>query len=356
MPPVPPPIPSGLGGHSGPGSQSGTGKIAPATPGKIVKDRLPARVINPTAPVPVGFQAFVTQTGPVLKKGVTWRVYSFPDRKLLSVHSAALTTAHLAPGTYFVNAAYGLANLTRKIEVKPGAPDEESFVLNAGALQVLAKFMDDRPIKAGIRFTIQSDDQDQFGNRPTILSNVKPGRMVRLNAGGYHIISAYGDTNAKVEANVVVEPGKLTVATIKQSAAKVTFRLVQKPGGEALADTQWTILTASGEVVTKGAGALPTHILAAGEYTVIARHNGLSYIGKFTVQSDKPEQVEVAMENGPASPEALKEAADPSGEPADDSSETSAATPLPNADTAPMPHRASHGIAHPEALLRDSVH
>ena len=80
-----------------------------------------------------------------------------------------------------------------------------------------------------------SDEEDQFGNRRTILGSAKPGLTIRLNAGAYHIVSLYGDANATVRADVTVEPGKVTEATVKHAAAAITFKLVEEAGGEALA-------------------------------------------------------------------------------------------------------------------------
>ena len=85
-----------------------------------------------------------------------------------------------------------------------------------------------------------------------------------------------------MRADVTVEPGKVTEATIKQTGSKTTFKLVQSLGGEALADTKWTILTSAGDVVKENAGALPTHILSPGSYAVVADHGGLSYTRKFS--------------------------------------------------------------------------
>ena len=59
------------------------------------------------------------------------------------------------------------------------------------------------------------------------MENAKPGLVIRLNAGAYHIVSLYGDANATVRADVTVEPGKITEATIKHTGAKTTFKLVQ---------------------------------------------------------------------------------------------------------------------------------
>jgi hypothetical protein len=223
-----------------------------------------------------------------------------------------MPTAALLPGDYLVNAAYGLSNLTKKIKVESGKSIEETFVLNTGALKLAATLPNGDPLPEGsVRFDIFSDEEDQFGNRHRILANAKPGVVIRLNAGAYHIASLYGDANASVKCDVTVEPGKITEATVKQTGAKITFKLVQTLGGEALADTKWKILTSAGDVVKENAGALPTHILANGSYAVVADHGGLDYTRKFSIESSDPKQIEVVVDDGPTSADALKQLLDP---------------------------------------------
>jgi hypothetical protein len=272
---------------------------------------------NSSAPVPVTFKALLTEAGPELKTGLIWRVFTpqpGPNgaRKLVSVHRDAMPTAALPPGEYLVNAAYGLSNLTKKIKVESGRSLEETFVLNTGGIKLAAMLVSGaRLSQSSVRFDILSDDEDQFGNRRKVIEDAKPGLVIRLNAGAYHVVSLYGDANATVRVDVTVEPGKITEATIKHAAAATTFKLVQSAGGEALADTQWTILTTTGDVVKETTGALPTHILAIGDYAVVAKHNNQSYTSKFNVASGKPKQIEVVMESGPATPEALKAIIEP---------------------------------------------
>jgi hypothetical protein len=86
---------------------------------------------------------------------------------------------------------------------------------------------------------------------------------------------------------------------------------VQTLGGEALADTKWTLLTSAGDVVKENAGALPTHILAPGSYAVVADHGGSSYTRKFSIEAGEAKQVEVVVDDGPTSPEELKALTDP---------------------------------------------
>ena len=263
-------------------------------------------------PVPVTFKALLTEGGPQVKSGVVWRVFapqpgSNGVRKLVSTHRDAMPTAALVPGEYLVNATYGLSNLTKKIKVESGRSLEETFVLNTGGLKLAAVLANgDALAGSTVHFEILSDEEDQYGNRHKILEDAKPGVVIRLNAGAYHLVSTYGDANATVRADVTVEPGKITEATVKHAAAPITFKLVQTAGGEALADTKWSILTTTGDVVKEVTGALPTHILAAGNYAVVANHNGESYTNKFSVASGQTKQIEVVMQEGPATPEALK--------------------------------------------------
>jgi hypothetical protein len=293
-------------------------KLAAAPPaGGSAQPPGPPATAGPLPPVPVTFKALLTEGGRKLESGLVWRVFAFEPaangtRKLISTHREANPTAALPPGEYLVNAAYGLSNLTKKVKVETGRSVVETFVLNAGGLKLGAVLANGQALPAGsVHFDILSDEEDQFGERRTILGNAKPGVVIRLNAGAYHIVSLYGRANATVRADVTVEPGKITDATIKHAAAPVTFRLVQKAGGEALADTKWTILTPTGDVVKEVAGALPTHILATGNYAVVANHNGESYTSKFAVATGEAEQIEVVMEQGPATPEVLKAITEP---------------------------------------------
>jgi hypothetical protein len=68
---------------------------------------------------------------------------------------------------------------------------------------------------------------------------------------------------------------------------------VARPGGDAIADTQWNVANTQGEVVKESVGALPTHIFAPGMYTVSARNAGEVFQRTFAVQAGESVQVEV---------------------------------------------------------------
>ena len=247
--------------------------------------------------------ALLTQDGQRIDQGLVWRVFqgnnAAADGKssLISVHREASPVLKLAPGDYIVNAAFGRAHLTRRISVKPGIPSVEPFILNAGGLRLTAVVGSGEAAPANsITYDVYSDDRDQFGNRSKVMAGAKPGLILRLNSGIYHIVSTYGDANAVVSADVTVEAGKLTEATVAHAAGKVTFKLVTRAGGEALADTQWSIVNTQGEVVKESVGALPTHVLAPGAYTATAKSAGRAYQRDFAVQPGETAQVEIVVQ------------------------------------------------------------
>lgn len=261
-----------------------------------------------TPPHPTGgevrLMALLTGDGQKIDSGIVWRVYEdkapkaqkSDKLKLLLTSREAAPTLKLVPGFYVVNASFGRAHLTRKITVKTGAPAIEQFVLNAGGLRLTALVGTGPAPPNTVTYDILAGERDQSDNREVIISGVKPGLIIRLNAGIYHIVSTYGGANASVRADVTVEAGKLTEASVTHTAGTVTFKLVTRTGGEALPDTHWTVQSPDGHLIKESVGALPTHILAPGSYTVLAKSSGKVFRREFTVKSGDVSQVEVMLE------------------------------------------------------------
>ena len=79
------------------------------------------------------------------------------------------------------------------------------------------------------------------------------------------------------------------------------MKLVSQHGGEAVADTAWSVLTAGGDVVSESVSAFTTMVLAEGEYTAVARNKDKIYQREFTVHSGKNADIEVSMKEQQAS-------------------------------------------------------
>lgn len=250
----------------------------------------------------VKLEALLTDDGQSIDQGIAWHVFAEkaePDgkRRLLRTIKEARPIAQLPVGTYMVTASFGRAHLTRRITIGAGEAKSEPFVLNAGGLRVAATLQKgDAAQDRLVSYDILSDERDQSGQRQKIMSQAKPGLIIRLNAGLYHIVSTYGDANARLHADVAVEAGKLTEISVAHAGARVTLKLVTRAGGDALADAQWSIANAQGEVIKTTAGALPAHILAPGSYTVTASYSGRTYRREFKVQAGDVTHVELVIQ------------------------------------------------------------
>ena len=248
-------------------------------------------------------EALLTDASEPMKEGLTWRIFSpipGPDGKLPRLASAegGAPDFELAPGEYFVHVAFGRAGVTKKLAVPAsGAVEKQSLVLNAGGLVLNAVSGSDARIPAAkLTFKIyKADDSVDIEQQQLVVENVRPNTIIRLNAGTYHIVSSYGNVNAVIRSDIRVEAGKLTEAIIQHRAAQVTLKLVSEPGGEAIADTAWSILTSAGDVVSESVGAFPTIVLAEGQYAAVARNKDKVYQRDFEVMAGNDGDVEVLL-------------------------------------------------------------
>ncbi|MER9679549.1 hypothetical protein NKJ23_09485 [Mesorhizobium sp. M0184] len=246
----------------------------------------------------ITLSAQLTDKGADITRGIVWRVFkpeSASDGKLPMVASAHGGTAifQLEPGSYLVHASYGRAGATKRITVGKEAK-RESLVLDAGGLKldaVLSGGVRIPPKK--LRFSIYESHAAADGDRALIIPDVEPNSVVRLNAGTYHVVSTYGAVNAVIRSDIRVEAGKLTEATVEHRAAEMTMKLVREPGGEAIADTSWSLLNESGDPIKETVGAFASMVLAEGDYTIIAKNRDRIYQKDFTVVAGHNQDIEV---------------------------------------------------------------
>ncbi len=250
----------------------------------------------------VAFEARLTKDGEAMKDGLAWRVFGpIPgaDGKLPLLASSDGGTAdfQLAPGDYFVNVAFGRAGVTRKLNVpESGQVSKQTVVLDAGGFVLNAVTGSEVRIPPSqLSFSVYSSETREDGERGLVIADVKPNSIVRLNAGTYHVVSEYGGVNAVARADIQVEAGQLTSATLQHRAAQITLKLVSQPGGEAIADTAWSVLTAAGDIVNESVSAFSTMVLSEGDYLAVARNKDKIYQREFTVKSGQNADVDVLL-------------------------------------------------------------
>jgi hypothetical protein len=251
-----------------------------------------------------------TDTQPV-HEGLQWRVFEDvpgPDgnHKLVAQSSDATPNLPLPDGNFIVHAALGLAGATKRITINGGLLNE-TLVLNAGGLRIAGQLGDTpiNPAKLSVSIYVP-----EHGNPEAklVVANAKSTDMIGLPEGNYHIVSTLLDaatngsstpTNSVISADLRVQAGKLTDATLRHRAATMTLKLVNSPDGEALANTAFTILTPGGDIIREMIGAFPSATLAEGEYVAIARHDSKTYQATFKVVSALDRDVEVLTQESP---------------------------------------------------------
>jgi len=234
---------------------------------------------------------------PPVTNGLIWRI--FPDRpdesgafKVLREDRTATPNIVLPPGNYVVHVTLGLVSAVRAVTLKPET-DRESFLLPAGGLRIEGRVGTSKIPTNQISFAIYKGSQFEGGDRAPLLPSVAAGDVVLLPEGTYYIISNYGDANSVVRSDIRVQASKLTDVVVTHRAAVITLKLVSDKGGEALANTAWSVITPGGDVIKESIGAFPRVVLSEGEYRAIAKNEGKVYERPFNVVNGVDGEVEV---------------------------------------------------------------
>ena len=304
----PPPVPPALV----PEAPSGALSLAPPS-GPAAAPNLPAPLTQPpvaaippviAAPSPsTAGQAVLSLTArygkdlPVINSGLVWRV--FPDRpddtgtfKLIREERGATPNIVLPPGSYVIHVTFGLVSAVRPVTLKSETV-RESFLLPAGGLRIEGRVGTSKIPQNQIAFSIYKGSQFEVGERAPLVPSVSPGDVALLPEGTYYIISNYGDANSVVRTDIRVQAGKLTDVIITHRAAVITLKLVGDKGGEALANTAWSVITPGGDVIKESIGAFPRVVLSEGEYRAIAKNEGKVFERPYNVDNGVDGEVEV---------------------------------------------------------------
>jgi hypothetical protein len=250
-----------------------------------------------------------------VRSGVIWRVFdeaSQPDgsHRLVVESREATPVFSLPDGAYIVHAAFGLAGATRRVTIE-GRNVSERLVLNAGGLKLIDKLGETQIPPQRLSISIYVPERGN-SEAKLVLANAKADETLCLPEGSYHIVSTLLDTsqgaqggnnatNSVVTADLRVPAGKAIEATLRHRAATITLKLANSPGGEALANTSFSVLTPGGDVIRELIGAFPALVLAEGEYVAIARHESKTYQTTFKVQTNADKDVEIVVQPQPAS-------------------------------------------------------
>ena len=313
-PPVPPvavPLPDGVGT----GAVSLAPPSGPATVPAIPPSVLSPPIAAPASPVaaPPGGAAAVPPSAsgqavlalsarfgkdlPPVTGGVIWRIYTDkPDAsgqfRMLREERSPTPNIVLPPGSYVVHASLGLSSAVRPVTLRQETT-RELFELPAGGLRIEGRVGTTRIPAGQVTFNIYKGSQFDAVERAPIAQNVPSGDIALIPEATYYIISNYGDGNSVVRSDIRVQAGKLTDVIVTHRAALIVLKLVSERGGEALANTSWSVLTPGGDIVKESIGAFPRVVLAEGQYRAIARYEGRVYERSFDVVNGVDGEIEV---------------------------------------------------------------
>ncbi len=279
----------------------------------------PASPLAQSGPVvPAGRVALMAvarygRDAPLISGGLIWRVYTANPAgngmfRLVEQERSATATFILPPGNYVVHASFGLASAAKAVQLHSETV-HEVLDIPAGGIRLEGRVNDVRIPTGQISFDVYPGSQFDTAERRPIAQNVLTGDVVLLPEGTYYIVSTYGDVNSVVRSDVQVQAGKLTDIRVTHRAAVITLKLVNDHGGDALANTQWTVSTPDGDVIKESIGAFPRLVLAEGDYHLIARYEGQTYQRDFKVINGVDGEVELSTRNGEAAPAAAAGAA-----------------------------------------------
>lgn len=268
--------------------------IRPDTPAIVPLPQTGPATVS-TGPASLTLSAQFSGDRKPIRSGLVWRVLAetadgSPPR-IVARSNEAEPQFTLEPGAYVLHAAYGFASGTKRVTLGQQGLREQ-IAISAGGL-TLAGSIGETPIPAAqLTFQVFVPLQGNSEGR-LVVGDAKAGDLIRLPEGTYHVVSTYGDSNAIQRADVTVESGKVTDATLHHRAARVTLKLVASPGGEAFAGTAFSVLTPGGDVIREAIGAFPQVILAEGDYVLIARQEGQVFSKDFKVETGLDRDIEV---------------------------------------------------------------
>lgn len=254
----------------------------------------------PAGKVAIGMSARFGEADPLVPRGLVWRI--FADRPeasgaypLVAEAAEPAPVFFLSPGGYVVHVSYGLASVARRIMVGDQSRREQ-MTLSAGAVKLQSDVNDKAIPREKVSYDIFEGSflQGRASSRP-FYRGANSGELIILPAGDYYVVSTYGEGNAVIQADLAVASGKVTDATLHHRAAEMSLKLVQAKGGAALPNTQWSVLSPGGDAIKESTVAVPSFVLAEGEYVAIARYEGKTYSKEFSVQSGKNGPVELLL-------------------------------------------------------------
>ena len=203
----------------------------------------------------------------------------------------------LPAGHYRVAALWGLARVEQQITVKPGTAVTETLVLDAGTVKMSSVLAGhDAPLDKLLVYKVYATSPDQGASAQAIATSTKSAPIIFLKSGKYRVESQYGWHNARQTREVDVSAGDTDELVFEHRASEVTLKLAVAPGKPAMGRVKWTLKYANGGTVLISQDSMPSLILQAGSYQVVAQHGAKTYSRAFEANANEVHTIEIVAD------------------------------------------------------------
>jgi Ca-activated chloride channel homolog len=222
-------------------------------------------------------------------------------RREVARSAAAEPVFTLPPGTYFVVARQGSAEVRERVLLNGGDDVARTFILGLGRLTMQSRLQGhsgslsadpityrvlrlDPPTTATAAAVVNGSEQAESGPIEVARTGA-PTATLDLAAGRYRIESQLGGQNARATRTVEIKAGATQAVTIDYSAARVHLRLVGNAARTATSDLYWDIRDNTDNSVWRTVQAEPRAFLAAGRYKLRIETRERRYDTTFEVKA-----------------------------------------------------------------------
>lgn len=246
----------------------------------------------------VALRATLGERGPEIGEELVWRIFTVrgSDAQFFAKLEQPRPSVALPVGEYAIHVSYGLATATRQVNVNETGmlltlPVTAGSLTAKGYLGVPENPLPPHRQRIAVYIPTANNSEGRL-----VTNNLRPGSVMHLPEGVYHLVSTYSGSNSVVRSDIKIETGRLTEAVVNHKAATMTLKLVRQAGGVAIAGVEWTIETPGGDIIAEAVGAFPNVDVAEGSYSVLARHNEREFRGTMKVEGGVNRDFEIVAE------------------------------------------------------------